>query len=328
MSRTIISIIVPVYKSEELMHKCVDSILSQNLSNFELILVNDGSPDSCPVICDEYSAKDERVRVVHKENGGVADARNTGLRIASGDYIMFADDDDYLSANCLTDITELAGKTGVDVIIGKFECLPELGARYYSDAELKSEMINNRPSDAVLEYLSESKFRYVPWRFIVKREFIQKNDLYFWKGILQEDEEWIPRLLCCADSFWFYEKPFYCYRPRASESQTAKLSITNYVDWLKIAKRLYEYSLKYENPIKKQILLNKAQSLIISSLIRYRTTTKENREIIKKQTIDDELIIRDVIKTNHKWFLLVKIFGLMPGSQLYIRLLSLKTGPR
>ena len=93
----LVSIIVPVYRVEPYLHRCVDSILAQTFTDFELILVDDGSPDNCGAICDEYAQKDLRVRVVHKENGGLASARNAGLDVAVGSYILFADSDDYVS---------------------------------------------------------------------------------------------------------------------------------------------------------------------------------------------------------------------------------------
>lgn len=89
------SIIIPVYRTENFLHKCIDSVLSQTYPNFELILVDDGSPDNCPLICEEYAQHDNRVHVIHKSNGGAASARNVGIRAAHGDYIMFTDSDDY-----------------------------------------------------------------------------------------------------------------------------------------------------------------------------------------------------------------------------------------
>ena len=94
-----ISVIVPVYKVENYIHRCVDSIRNQTFTDFELILVDDGSPDNCGVICDEYAAKDSRITVIHKENGGVSSARNMGLNAAQGQYIMFCDGDDYVADN-------------------------------------------------------------------------------------------------------------------------------------------------------------------------------------------------------------------------------------
>ena len=91
-----ISVIVPIYKVENYLHRCVDSIINQTYTNLEIILVDDGSPDNCPMICDEYAKKDSRIRIVHKKNEGVAVARNVGIDIATGKYIMFVDSDDFI----------------------------------------------------------------------------------------------------------------------------------------------------------------------------------------------------------------------------------------
>ncbi len=91
-----ISVIVPIYKVEEYLHRCIDSIINQTYTNLEIILVDDGSPDNCPMICDEYAKKDSRIRVIHKKNGGLSDARNAGLEIATGEYIGFVDSDDWI----------------------------------------------------------------------------------------------------------------------------------------------------------------------------------------------------------------------------------------
>ena len=90
------SVIIPIYKVEKYLPECVESVLKQTYTDFEVLLVDDGSPDSCPQICDDYASKDSRVKVIHKPNGGQADARNVGLEKASGDYVCYVDSDDYL----------------------------------------------------------------------------------------------------------------------------------------------------------------------------------------------------------------------------------------
>ncbi len=105
MSSLKISVIVPAYNAEKTLHRCVDSILAQTFEDFELILVDDGSKDSSGRICDEYAAKDSRIRVVHKSNGGVSSARNAGLDIASGEYVAFIDSDDYIDNDYLLSFT-------------------------------------------------------------------------------------------------------------------------------------------------------------------------------------------------------------------------------
>lgn len=89
------SIIVPIYKVELYLRQCINSVLNQSYKDFELILVDDGSPDNCPIICDEYASRDIRVKVIHKSNGGLSDARNVGLDVAQGEYVLFLDSDDW-----------------------------------------------------------------------------------------------------------------------------------------------------------------------------------------------------------------------------------------
>ena len=96
LNKPLVSVVVPVYNVEPYLHRCVDSILTQTYQNLEVILVDDGSPDNCSIICDEYAKLDPRIHVIHKENGGVSSARNAALDAARGDYVTFVDSDDYL----------------------------------------------------------------------------------------------------------------------------------------------------------------------------------------------------------------------------------------
>lgn len=111
-----LSIIVPVYNVEPYLHRCVDSILNQTFEDFELILVDDGSPDNCPAICDEYELKDSRVKVIHKINGGLSDARNAGIEIAQGDYLGFVDSDDSISSHMYQRLLDMAQKHNADLV--------------------------------------------------------------------------------------------------------------------------------------------------------------------------------------------------------------------
>ena len=99
MNKEVISIVVPIYKVEKYIKKCIDSIIEQTYKNLEIILVDDGSPDGCAKICDEYAKKDKRIKAIHKENGGLSDARNVGIDISTGKYICFVDSDDYIENN-------------------------------------------------------------------------------------------------------------------------------------------------------------------------------------------------------------------------------------
>lgn len=112
-----VSVIVPVYKVENYLHRCVDSILSQSFTDFELLLIDDGSPDNCGAICDEYAAKDSRVRVFHKPNGGVSSARNLGLDNACGVWVAFVDSDDYVDVDYLSELVAYTKQDNVDFVV-------------------------------------------------------------------------------------------------------------------------------------------------------------------------------------------------------------------
>lgn len=110
----LISVIIPVYKVEKFLHRCVDSVINQTYKNLEIILIDDGSPDNCGNICDEYAKKDTRIKVIHQENQGLSGARNSGLNIAKGEYIYFIDSDDYIKKNTLENMIKYSEK---DILI-------------------------------------------------------------------------------------------------------------------------------------------------------------------------------------------------------------------
>ena len=145
-SKPVVSIIVPVYNTEKFLHRCIDSILTQTYTDFELLLIDDGSKDSSGSICDEYAEKDSRVRVFHKENGGVSSARNLGLDNAWGEWITFVDSDDYIEENYLKSFD---GNLDADLVVGNIQMIrkqevEEVGSHispgYYND--IKSEVAN------------------------------------------------------------------------------------------------------------------------------------------------------------------------------------------
>ena len=127
MNKPLISVIVPVYKVERYLDECVESIVNQTYHNLEIVLVDDGSPDNCPQMCDDWAKKDERIRVIHKENGGVSSARNAGLDICTGDYISFIDSDDWIPSNFEEEMLAKAEKLSLDVVIANIRRMKENG---------------------------------------------------------------------------------------------------------------------------------------------------------------------------------------------------------
>lgn len=207
------SIIVPIYNVEKYLHECVDSILSQTFHDFEIILVDDGSPDACPDICDEYKQKDSRIKVIHKENGGLSDARNAGLELAKGEYIIFIDSDDYWDDNkALEKIYNIIAERSPDVITWRFKKLFEDSGKIvpygYSISKEK---------ETIFSELLKSRNMAVSavWKAI-KRELFTSSQLEFEKGVYSEDIEWCARLLTVAKNIIPSNLDFYVYRQRSS----------------------------------------------------------------------------------------------------------------
>ena len=131
----LISVIVPVYKAEQTLDRCVGSIVSQTYRNLEIILVDDGSPDDCPAMCDTWSVKDARIKVVHQKNGGVTKARNTGLACATGDLLAWVDSDDWIDQHYLDEMYQLLVESNADMAVSKKRVESNSACALVSDAE-------------------------------------------------------------------------------------------------------------------------------------------------------------------------------------------------
>lgn len=176
-----VSVITPVYKVEKYLSKCIDSILNQSFKDFELIIVDDGSPDSCGKIADEYKLKDSRVRVIHKENGGAPSARNAGIEIAVGDYFYFPDSDDWLDPEYLQELTDLAEKTHAELVISGYTMeYYEQGKNQRYQVSVEEKQFNNK--DEVRHGLHDyfdNMMMAVPWNKLYSASYIRNNNLRF-----------------------------------------------------------------------------------------------------------------------------------------------------
>lgn len=137
-----ISVIVPVYKTEGLLDRCVESIVGQTYKNLEIILVDDGSPDNCPAMCDAWAEKDSRIRVIHKENGGVSSARNAALDIATGDYIGFVDSDDWIEPEMYSSLIQKISESGKNIALCSYYAVEISGERYECRCVVDKEVLD------------------------------------------------------------------------------------------------------------------------------------------------------------------------------------------
>ncbi len=211
-----VSIIVAVYNVEHYIQRCVDSLLSQTYRNTEIILVDDGSTDGSSVICDEYAAKDSRVKVVHKHNGGVSSARQVGLDTSSGDYVIHADPDDYVEADMIASLLSKALETEADIVTCDFFVNDQIERQYYLDsADLLKKQIN-------IETIC------VCWNTLVRRNFIIEKKISFRPAWLcmSEDFLFVCRLLAAGAKAVHLPKAFYHYWVSNGQSLTNKRSET------------------------------------------------------------------------------------------------------
>lgn len=207
-----ISVIVPVYNVESFLDRCIESIVNQTYANLEIILVDDGSPDNCGKICDFWVKKDPRIKVIHKENGGLSDARNAGLNIATGEFIAFVDSDDLIDKNMYQVLHDSIDEYHCDVSVCKIArfteeipCLKNSNAiftRFFS------------PEDALKELISDGCIQQVVWNKLYRREIIQ--GISFVVGKLHEDEFWTYQILGKASGIIFTDYIGYFYYQRAN----------------------------------------------------------------------------------------------------------------
>jgi glycosyltransferase involved in cell wall biosynthesis len=212
----VISVIVPVYKTEQYVPRCIDSILVQTFTDFELILVDDGSPDNCGAICDEYSQRDARIKVIHKENEGVSTARNCGIEASSGEYIMFCDSDDYVSPDWCETLLRHAQKNPDSGIVSNF-------FRVFEDGTIrcKASMEVNIVCTKRISYYEmfcRQLSGYI-WNKIYKAEILKGKRVRFDSTIcVAEDVKFNAEYYKHCDGFVFVENPLYYYFDNAASA--------------------------------------------------------------------------------------------------------------
>lgn len=183
MNNSLISIIVPIYKAQQTIHRCIDSLLAQTYPNFELILIDDGSPDRCGLICDEYAAKDERIVVVHQQNRGVATARQRGIDLLRGAYFIYCDPDDWAEPEMLEQLWKKAQEVEADLVWCDFYSDDEKGTHYVSQ-DIGSEM-----NDDFVDALANARIMGVLWNKLINRRLCINAG-----GVKFDD-----KLFCCED---------------------------------------------------------------------------------------------------------------------------------
>ena len=203
-----ISIIVPVYNTERYLPACIDSVRNQTYTDWELLLVDDGSSDSSGRICDQYAELDPRIRVVHKSNNGVSAARNTGIDAAKGEYLVFLDSDDEFAPDCIELLAEPLKKRDYDFVIGQVVIVGS--DNYYPSLKLEDGAIEDNAT--ILYHYAREAFYMMPWNKLCRVELIKQSNLYFKEGIHAEDDLWSFELVLAAHSMYAVNAAHYYYK--------------------------------------------------------------------------------------------------------------------
>ena len=241
MRTPIVSIIVPVYNVEKYLHRCVDSILAQTFTDFELLLINDGSRDNSGAICDEYAAKDSRIRVFHKENGGLSSARNLGLKNVRGTYIIFVDSDDYwLDLDSLSVLYGVASKFDCDIVRGEYIYVDDNDKYLFDSIDRKKRKYSNvvMPGGDFIEQIVCGKW--MACMSLYRGSIVQMfNEMQKF----QEDIEFHIRLFANKMSCVYTPLVFYAYRLR-QDSLANTMSAVNLEYSFRLCRIFEEYSHK------------------------------------------------------------------------------------
>lgn len=212
------SLIVPVYRIEEYLPKCIDSVLAQTCQDFELLLIDDGSPDGCGAICDDYAARHpDRIRAVHQANGGAGAARNHGIRLSRGEYLLFVDGDDSLSPDFLAALAEVIEKTPADLVL--------FGALVERDGRQVGRLDEAVPAERLLTVRDEPALYFgvmAPWNRAYRRTLFTENDIEFATKVWYEDIRVVTKLLAVAQTAYRLPGAYYHYLQREGSAMNNK----------------------------------------------------------------------------------------------------------
>lgn len=304
-----VSVIIPVYRVEVYLADCVKSVLNQTFHDYEVILVDDGSPDHCPQLCDEWAEKDSRISVIHRENGGLSAARNTGVKAAKGDYLYFLDSDDELTPDALEVMyKQIETHPQVDLVQGGFfekkedagKSTPYNLPEYTEDAKLIKNTLLTFDGDLIK---AQSR--------LVRRDFFIENELWFKEGIIHEDNYWTFFLAKCVKTMCFCNKRTYYHRMNP-DSITHAINVKKEYNAFKVI--LEDFCNNIDD-----FLVGRQKELILETLVvalnKGCISTKEERryliELVKsKNNFIENILLKLYLRTYYPkvLHLLVRIY--------------------
>ena len=323
----LISVIVPVYKVEPYLRKCVDSILAQTYTNLEVILVDDGSPDNCGAICDEYAVKDARVKVIHKPNGGLSDARNAGMAVMQGKYVAFVDSDDWIEPQMYQRLYELLMEYDADMAFGGVadEVIENGAVRTVKTSDYGQSPFAEDKLAAMRRYFCGS---WAAWDKLYRAELFE--GITYPVGEINEDEAIVLHLLDRCKRVCYTNEVFYHYMKRKNgESITLSPFAVRDLAWKKNCAANLAYVRKKYPELEVPAAKRYRSSLMwhitkISMLNDCSMYMPEIKQIMKE--LRDEKVIFDKIPTDTKKSKLQYLVAMHCGFRIYRALFRLKRG--
>ena len=270
--QSMISVIIPVYNVDRYLRQCLDSVINQTYKNLEIILVDDGSTDNSGKICDEYALKDNRIKVIHKQNGGLSDARNTGLKYVSGEFCHFLDSDDYIDYHLYEQSIKVFDNFKVDYFCFSSKSFFEKGSDVYNKKDIDEYIFVKRQGIYGVNINIGLNTNIHVWNKIFKTEIINKNNLHFIKGLLYEDIFFVWSYIFLSKKAYFSKEYFHNYRIRNDsimgktiKNKMLKTGIDHMLNW-------YELFKSFSN--NKKSFITNYNSLFYLLNIYYDTTKK------------------------------------------------------
>lgn len=265
-----VSVIIPIYQVEKYLERCIKSVINQSYKNIEIILIDDGSTDHCPTICDEYAQKDSRIIVIHKQNGGLSSARNSGLLACNGDYVSFIDSDDYIDEHMIEIMVKKIEITNSDIVCCGFYF--EMDNGYISKSFMPSLILNK--SDAIDALIENTYLNHYSWNKLYKKK-VFKN-VYFPEGKLFEDIRTTYKLFLNADKVCLIDEYLYHYQIR--KNSIISSSKGDKVFEIFNAYQALKHDLIKLYPDKKSLMIKSEMNILINQymeLYKWRTNVEE-----------------------------------------------------
>ena len=308
-----VSVIVPIYNVEAYIHQCIKSILSQSYQDFELILVDDGSPDHCGEICDHYARIDNRIRVIHKKNGGLSDARNVGIDIACGDFLTFIDSDDCISSDYLELLVKTQQKYGADIVQGEMtrnigdlgNVVPNLGVDIMS------------PAESFRDLLCFKRTKVYACGKLFKKSLILAHSLYYPVGRLNEDCATTYKMILQSNKVVLIPNVIYFYRINENSILNSAFKCkrfelwgvpTEMQDYLGEDRKNFEHELQYYKFRVGVNLINESIQSCDLDVERYRNEILrqvKNMSLNKDQLDSKYKLIYGMIRLNPKLYCMI-----------------------